>query len=585
MLSCPLPLPMPLRRFLLVVLPLGVIAAIAVWFFRESIADAVRPFRFQFLLQQSERSMRLGDTLGAQRSARQAWQLQPNDFASLHRLMMHDRELGLGDLAEITILVFHHPESDVSTQQEILRWVLDRGDTATFADLHQNMGEQRSEVPEIRLLMAESLARQSRLLEAVEEARAIADVPAVAEEASLLLTSLLPRLESNPLAWEQARERIARLLQGEDSDRALKAWRNLRLLPQEFRDPGTQIPVQDWLSRQPGATAEDRLLARQIELARLPAAERQAFFDKIVTEFAGDPLATPALARWLLEINMPNRLLDLPSEPMVSDLGLYSARLQAYIDTGRLPEAEAWLETPHPQISAVLVTSLKAAFASKAGRRPEAASLWEQALDQARSFEKFADCVSILSIADRFRENEISTRAIEVMLKLPANELPPSQNLEFLEHRLGDRFELLRRFWEDLLRFRPTDPITVEQAAFFQAIAADGATPSANSQLTAPLVEDYPKILRFRTTHALWLMREAKDSEAAELLRQAPVNWNQAADWDRAVYTLALYRAGNIRDAQALEQGLRVDRMSPLRREALSRLSKVPGSTFLLATP
>lgn len=529
--------------------------------------------------------MGAGDTLGAQRFAREAWQLQPNDFSSLHRLLMHDRKLGLGDLAEITILVFHHPDADLSTQQEILRWLLDRGDTATFAELHQNIGEQRRKAPEIRLLQAESMARQGRLLEAVEEARTVADVPATSGQASLLLTSLLPRLENNPLAVEQARTRIAALLQGADLDLALKAWRNLRLLPPEHRDPGLQIDLQDWLSRQPEATAEDRLLARQIELARLPSTERQAFFDKIVAEFAGSPEATPALARWLLELNMPSRLLDLPAEPMMGDLGLYSARLQAYVDTGRFSEAESWLKTPHAQMNPVLATSLKAAFASQAGRRSEATSLWQQALDQARSFEKFADCVNILSVSDRFRENEISTRAIEVMLKLPANELPPSQNLEFLELRLGDRPELLRRFWEDLLRFRPSDPVAAEQAAFFQAIDSGQAAPAVTSQMTAPLVNGYPKILRFRTTHALWLMRESKDAEAAEVLKDAPVNWNEASDWDRAVYALALYRAGNVRDAQSLEQGLKLDRMSPLRREALSRLSKIPGSPFLLATP
>lgn len=229
--------------------------------------------------------------------------------------------------------------------------------------------------------------------------------------------------------------------------------------------------------------------------------------------------------------------------------------------------------------------SLKAAFASQAGKRSEATSLWQQALEQARSFEKFGDCASILKVADRFRETEIANRALEVILKLPANQLPASQNLEFLEQRLGDRPELLHKFWEDLLRFRPTDPVAVEQVSFFRVLIAGDPGPGSGSQLTAPVVRTYPKVLRFRTTHALWLMRESKDSEAVGLLKEAPVNWNEVSDWDRAVYTLALYRAGDPRDAQALEQSLRLDQISPLRREALSHLSKVPGSTLLLATP
>ena len=557
----------------------------ALWFLREPAAAAIRPLRFQFILQQSERAMHAGDTLGAQRLAREAWQLQQNDLVSLKKLMLHARVLSLGDLPEMTILVFHHPEADPETQREILRWLLDRGDTATFTDLHQNMGTQRAARPEIRLLQAESLARQGRILEAVEEARALADVPATSGQASLLLTSLLPRLENNPLAWEQARQRIVGLLQGSDPDLALKAWRNFRLLSANYRDPGPQFDIEGWISRQSGIKAEDRLLARQMELTRLPEAERPAFFDKVISEFAGEPTAFKVLALWLLENNLPARLLQLPEDPMRNDLSLYSARLQALVDVGRLPDAEAWLKNPHPEMGAVLVTSLKAAFASQAGRRSEAASLWEQALDQARSFEKFGDCVSILKVADRFRETEIANRALEAIIKLPAGQLPSSQNLEFLEVRLGDRPELLRRFWEDLLRFRPNDPIAGEQVAFFHVFVAGDAPTGSGSEQTALIVKNYPKVLRFRTTHALWLMRESKDAEAVAALKEAPVNWNQVGDWDRAVYTLALYRTGNVRDAQALEKGLAMERLSPLRREALSRLSKVPGTTFVLANP
>jgi hypothetical protein len=572
-------------RFLYIVLPLSILTAIVLWFARDQVADAVRPARFAFLLQQSERAMQSGDTLTAQRLARNAWQLQMNDLSSLHQLMMHARKLGLGDLLEITVLVFHHPESTVAQQQEILRWLLDRGDVATFADLHQNMGGQRRGEPETRLLQAECLARQGRLLEAVEEARSVADLPATSEEASLLLTSLLPRLEGNPLAAKQALERVALLLRGKNQKLALQAWRNLRLLPQEARDPDPEFDVRKWIETQPEATAEDRLLSRQIELARLPIAQRPQAFESVVKEFVADPSAIPALVRWLLENGMPAKILELPEEPMRGDLGLFSARLQAYIDANRLTEAERWIATPHPEMSAVLLTSLKAAFASKAGRRVEATSLWQQGLEQARSFEKFGDCASILAVADRFEEREVAARAVEIILKLPANELPSSQSLEFLELRLGDRPELLRRFWEDLLRFRPSDPIAAEHAAFFQVIAKSDPGSTPGSQLTKPLVETHPKVLRFRSTHAMWLMREGKDAEAVSVLREAPVNWNEAPDWDRAIYTLALYRAHHVRDAQALEQGLQFDRISPLRREILSHLSKVPGSAFLLATP
>ena len=576
---------MPSLRILLVVLTLGVVAATSVWFLRDPISDAVRPKRFRFLLQQSERAMKSGDKLGAQRLAREAWQLQSNDLVLLTELMMHSRELKLGDLQQITTLVFHHPDAEVESQREILRWLLDRGDSATFSDFYQNMGSLRNQTPGVRLLHAEALAREGLLLEAVEEARMLADLPETAEDASLLLTSLLPRMEGNPLAWEQARQRIAAFLNGSNQDRAIKAWRNLRLLPPKYRDPGPEFGIQEWLGRQPEVTSEDRLLGRQIELSRLPDADREAAVARVLKEFGDDQSATKALSGWLLESGLPERLLEISEEAMRQDVALYNARLLALIDTGRLEDAEAWLQRPHPEMSAVLVNSLKAGLASRAGRRSDATRLWQLAVDQARSFEKFVDCVHILKVADQFHEVDVVNRALEVILKLPALELPPSQKLEFLEERLGDRPELLRRFWEDLLRFRPTDPLAGEHVAFFHLFLTDVTPAGSGSDQMAAIVKGYPKVLRFRTTQALWLMREGKDPEAAKLLKDAAVNWNEAAGWDRAVYTLALYRIGDVRSAQALESGLFLDRLSPLRRAALGRLSKLPGSSFVISTP
>jgi tetratricopeptide (TPR) repeat protein len=576
---------MTFTRFLFFALPVGAVLAVVLWLFRDPVADFVRPARVEVMLRLSERAMNSGDTLGAHRLARQAWQLQPNDFGALRRLMGHARKLGLGDLGEITLLTFHHPEADIATQQEILRWLLDRGDTSTFAEMHQNMGEQRRSHPEIRLLNAEMLDRQGRTLEAIEAARAAAEVPETAARASLLLTSLLPRLENNPPAWQQARERAVVLIQGDDPDLALRAFRNLRLLPPAYRDPGPGIDLPARVASLPGGTVEDRLTVRQLEASRLPSAEQSAAVDAIIKEFAAEPEAAPALSRWLLEIKQPQRLLELAEDSMRASLSLYSARLQALLEAGRLSEAEAWLADPHPAMSPILLQSLQAGLASKAGRRAEATALWGRAVEQARSFERFEDCATVLTVADRFGETEVAGLALDIILRLPSTQLPPSQGLAFLELRFGDRPELLRRFWEDLARFRGGDPVATEQVALLQLSAPDVPPEEGTSARTSALVQSHPRILRFRTTHALWLMREGKDAEAAAVLRDAPVNWNEASDWDRAVFSLALGRSGSARDAAVLDQGVRPERITPLRRGILAKLSKEPGTPLLSPLP
>jgi len=576
---------MTFTRFLFFALPATAVAAVALWFFRAPVSDFARPFRVEFLLRRSERAMESGDTLGAHRLAREAWQLEPNDLGALRRLMAHARKVGLGDLGEITVLTFHHPESDVATQQEILRWVLDRGDTSTFAEMHQNMGDERRSHPEVRLLYGEMLARQGRDLEAIEAARSAADSPETAARASLLLTTLLPRLENNPPAWQQARERAVSLIQADDPDLAHRAFRNLRLLPPAYRDPGPNVDLASRIASWPDSTAEDRLLLRQLEASRLTVQEQEPLVDAIIREFSSEPEAIPALARWLLEMSRPQRILELPAEPMRATLPLYSSRLQALLDAGLLTDAEAWLTDPHRDMNPILLLSLQAGLASKAGRRSEATSLWGRALEQARSFERFGDCGTVLMVADRFGEAEVAERALDAILRLPANQLPPSQGLAFLELRFADRPEILRRFWEDLVRFRSGDPVAIEQVAFLQLTADDVPAEEATSARTEPLVSNHPRILRFRTTHALWLMREGDDDAAAAVLRESPVNWNESPDWDRAIFSLALARTGNLRDARVLDDGIRMEQISPLRRSVLARLSKAPGTPLLLPAP
>lgn len=560
-------------RILVTLLVLAALGA-GLWFGREPLYTAFKLGRSEVLLLQSKDAAKKGDLGVAHQFATAAWQLQPGKYPFLKRLQSHAREIGLGELPAITVVVFLHPDATVADQEDILRWVLDRGDGPFFAQLFQSLDDHRKEEPGIRLLYAESLARQGRMLEAVEETRALVDVPKTATDASLLLTALLPRLESNPLAWSQARDRIVQLMQTAEEKVALQAWRNLRLLPAEYRDPGPKLDPIAWIRDKGNASAADRLLAAQLELARLPEAERPARIDRIQTEFETDEEALRYLARWLLETGQTDRLLKLNPQGFQTDPQLFTARLQALIDTDRLSDAEKWLQDAPASVPECLTLSLKAAMAAKAGKTAESLSLWQKVLATAKSLAEFKDGVTILQVAQRFGDAKVARQAVDLLVGLPVDKLPRSEALEFLEAYFVDRQPDWLAFWKNFSRSRPQDGFAAEQVAFLQWFLPDETDGGEMVKRTEALWKRYPGILRFRTTHALWLTKEGKVGDAVTLLKQAKVNWNQAPDGDRAVFALIEFRAGHEREATILQQGIRWELISPVRRQLLAQTPK-----------
>lgn len=559
-----------------IVVTLLVLAALGagLWFGRETLYTGFKLGRSEMLLLQSKDAAKKGDVGVAHQFATAAWQLQPGKLPFLKRLLGHAREIGLGDLPAITVVVFLHPEATVEDQEGILRWVLDRGDGPFFAQLYQSLEDSRKEEPGIRLLYAESLARQGRMLEAVEETRALVDIPKTATEASLLLTALLPRLENNPLAWGQARDRILQLLETAEEKVALLAWRNLRLLPPEYRDPGPKLDPVAWIRNKSNASPADRLLAAQLELARIPAADRAAKLDSIQKEFETDEEALRYLARWLLETGQIERLLKLNPQGFQTDAQLFTARLQALIDTNQLDDAEKWLKEAPASIPECLTLSLRAAMAAKAGKQSESLSLWQKVLATGQSMAEFKDGVTILQVAQRFGEAKIVRQAVDLLIGLPVEKLPRSEALEFLEIHFVERQQEWLSFWKNLSRGRPQDGFAAEQVAFLQWFLQEDTDAAEAIKRTEVLWKRYPGILRFRTTHALWLVKQGNLDDAVNLLRQAKVNWNQAPDADRAAFALVEFRAGHDREATILQQGIRWPLISPVRRALLAQTPK-----------
>jgi hypothetical protein len=218
--------------------------------------------------------------------------------------------------------------------------------------------------------------------------------------------------------------------------------------------------------------------------------------------------------------------------------------------------------------------SLRAALARKAGREAEALSLWQQALDRAKSLAEYRDGITILQVAQRFGDARVSRQAVDIVTGLPPTKLPRSEYLEFLEGYFLDRPAEWLAFWKNLSASRPQDGFAAEQVAFLQLFIPDGVDPVVASRRTEELWKRHPGILRFRTTHALWLILQGKAAEATALLKQARVNWNQAPDADRAAFALAEFRAGNEREASLLLQGVRWEAVSPMRRHFLSQVPK-----------
>ncbi|MBL9156006.1 MAG: hypothetical protein JNJ70_00945 [Verrucomicrobiales bacterium] len=569
-----------MRLRLLLLSGVAVLLLGGLWLARRPIVAAVKEWRAGSLISQAEEAA--AEKLGREsvQLATAAAQLDPKRLDTLRRLMQHGRVVGLPELPAVTLLVFFHDEHTLEDRKEILRWTLERGDVAFFDQLYPNLTETELPDPEIQFLHARKLGLQGRILDAVEVARGLEENEALAAEVSLFLATMLSRLTENPVARGQARERLHALLGHADESISLRAWRSLALLPAGQRDPGPDFSPQSWLAERPSATAEDRVMARRLEVDRLPPSGRIPAMEAAARELLSDPGAVPPVVRWYLEAGAGEKLLELPEEPFLAEVAVFSSRLQVYLDLGRFVEAEAWLEKAPEGFPESVAGSLAAVFARRAGRDSEALSAWRRVIDRAASLQIYGDCLSVLRIAEKFGEEEAAQNVVEAIVSFPPNRLPPSEMLEFLEPRFAARPGEWLDFWRGIARARSGDAFALDQVAFLE-LGSDGEIDAAGHlERTGMIVRRFPGAPRFRATHALWLMRAGRNEEALALLREADLNWNEADSVARGTYALALERAGSKAEAAALRAGLRWTGIGPVRRATMEKmLGMVPGST------
>jgi tetratricopeptide (TPR) repeat protein len=558
------------RIIILAVLLLALLAGL--WFARRPIIDGVKEWRANSLLSKAEDAKTDGNGRQAIQSATAAWQLGPKKVETLRRLVTFGRQAGFSDLPAATLLLFFHEDHTAADREDILKWALDRGDPAFFDQLYPNLEEPSRGIPSVKLLHARKLAMQGRLLESVEEARALEASGALPTEVSLLLAEILPRLPDNPVAVRQARDRIHALLGDEDETIALRAWRLLPLLPAGLRDPGGTFDPVAWVASKPGATPADRVAARRLLVDRLPESERAAAIREHGLALLEDSGAVPYLVRWLLESGNGEVLLEFPETAFLNEVTIFSARLQVLLEKNRLDEAKAWLTKAPKGFPETISGSLGAVFLRREGRASESLSAWRRVLDRAVNLQVYGELLSILQVAERFGDEAAARSAVDAIVALPPNRLPASEALEFLEPRFVSKPEAWLEFWRGMLRFRPGDAFAAEQVSFLELGETEGVDAAAALERTEKAVQRFPAVPRFRATHALWLLHEDRNEEALKLLRESGLNWNEAEPMARVAYALALYRSGARAEAQALVAVLPWDRVLPLRRARLLSL-------------
>ncbi len=557
------------RRLLIAAL-IAAVGLGGLWYFRSPIVAMVKEWRASSLVSKAEKASAAGRTRESVQVAMAAWQLGPKRLETLRRLMIHGRAVGMPELTAVSLVVFFHDDHEPSDRSDILEWTLDRGEVTLFDQLYPNLDETFRQDPFIRLLHARKLGLQGRTLEAIEEARPLESDETLGPKVSLLLGNLLPRLPGNPVAVQQAAERFHRLLDHEDDEIAMSAWRSLRQLPENVRDPGPEFDPVAWVSAREGTNAGDRVYARRFEMERLPKEAQEAELRKIASEFLGDPEAMGWVVRWYLESGHGGLLLELPESAFADESGLFSARLQVLLETGKLEDAAKWLEKAPEGFPEGVAGSLRAVFASRAGKASEALSAWRRVIGHASSLQLYGDCVSILRIAEKFGEQRAAVEIVDVIISLPSNRLPASENLGYLEPYFAARTEEWLKFWRELFRNRPGDGVAAEQVAFLELLHPDEADGSIFLERTEQLLTRFPTAPRFRATRALWLINEGMTEDALKLLRAADINWNETDPVAGAVYAIALRRGGASSEALALEAGIRWERVGPVRRAILT---------------
>lgn len=316
-----------------------------------------------------------------------------------------------------------------------------------------------------------------------------------------------------------------------------------------------QVPVQTILAA----------LSRLIEIDPIRAESRRQF--AIATFLEAFPSATGA---WLIQNDGAEDLATVLMAKENTSEAETSILIEALLAETRAQEALNQLELRSDSLQPVMRSYLASRSLTLLGQTEAALEKWRETHNMALSSDAFPMVKNLGMLAIQLEQpvTALQTLYSAFSAGIPFTE-EQAQILLGLTLGHGSLLQSIR-VAEYLENRYPTQPRHKNNLAYFKFLADEDLDQQVD--IMREICDEYPEVVEYRLTLALGLLKVGRKNEAARLIQNTQINWNQADNRAQFIYAIILAANNQRVVAQGLLQNIDQEDLIPEERALLETL-------------
>jgi len=509
----------------------------------------LRDWRAANLLDQAQELAEEGEWHEVARKAMASGQLRP----SIRALRLYFNAQGrTGDprILGTAAVIATHPRASAADHALVISLFLDVRDLISCRRIIATLGEERRNVPAVRLQIGRFLLARGDFDAALALSER-GDGGAASAALDLLIARRL-FAHSDDALRHQGTGRVGRMLAGKDRARALEAMRVLATQPGAANVAGLAWQAVQRFGGDLGLAVGERLDLALLRWRIEP--ERRGGIVRDAVSRYGEGESLGVLLSWLLRVDAVERVVAL-TDPEAATIDVFRLRADALRQLGRYAQLATELGSAPVGFPAAELAAYQAAVFRLVGAAADEAARWQQSFSYGDLQPASNPFYTIAKIAAQVGAKDIQMEALARGLEHPVG-IPP------MAHELGEVFGWLAKrdtrrllgISRRLLRREPGNPELINNYHYLTILHG---TPNAQTVADlSELVATFPEAVPFRGSLACGQLSTGDAAAALATLDAVAGSPDALPDAERAVYSATLFALGDKAGAEALGAGI-----------------------------
>lgn len=526
-----------IKRLLMISVPAVLLLAIAV----AIGVPRIKEWRARQFAERADLLLGLGELQDAFNNASSALQLQPNlpearrAYAAV--MLAAGQTEGLETLQEMI-------EEGVATDEDRLRMAkgaLTFGQIAVAERETFHLIQEGRKTPEALYVLARVRLTQQRVSDATQALRESLEAGG-GDQPRLLLAQL--QIAANTVESVESAIELLTPLAAQPNRAGLETLLTLVNSPALLTSGGP-----GWVRRlrdHPKATEEHRLMAASAEIRLDPASYSRVMRETVERYRNGSAEERMQLSRWLnLNREFATVLEVIGADEAARRSDLFLIRVDAMAGLGEWEAIATLLRGSDLPLQPPIVLLYRGRAARELGEPEISASFYRRAIiESARQPEVMWYVINYLQ---RVGEDQVLEQELMRLTENPAAAREAFEALVPIVQKRQDAAEL-HRLYQQMIRRLPADPAVQNDERYFAALT--GQRPDVRG--ARELLDQEPRMLAYRITLALTLLKNAQPAEALRVFDGITLDPEQIQPYQRVVLAAVLGANGREEEARQL---------------------------------